>query len=88
MKSRKVTRLNSAHLKVVGLGLALIMMKYHLFKSKNYPDRGITVGERDDGTYFIPAASESVDPEANIFYSIEEIEKVLNDHLELIRPVE
>jgi hypothetical protein len=62
------------------------MIKYHLFKSKKFPDRALTIGERDDGTYFIPAAAENVDPESNVFYSIEEIEQVLNDQLDLIRP--
>ena len=61
-------------------------MKYHLFKSKTHPDQAITIGERSDGTYFIPAAVEHVDPEDNIFYTIEEIELALHDKLELIRP--
>jgi len=61
-------------------------MKYHLFKSKKYPDRGITIGERNDGTYFLPAAAGTVDPDSNIFYSIEEIEQLLDDKLEMIRP--
>ena len=62
------------------------MTQYHLFKSKKYPNRGITIGERDDGTYFIPAASQSVDPADNVFYTIEEVELVLDDQLEMIRP--
>jgi hypothetical protein len=62
------------------------MIKYHLFKSKKLQDHAITIGERDDGTYFIPAAADVIDPESNIFYSIEEIEKVFDDTLELIRP--
>lgn len=62
------------------------MIQYHLFRSKKFHNRGITIGERDDGTYFIPAASNDVDPEANVFYSIEEIERVLDDELEMIRP--
>lgn len=62
------------------------MIKYHLFKSEKISGRAITIGERDDGTYFIPAAAEVIDPEHNIFYSIEDIEKVLGDKLEMIRP--
>ncbi len=60
------------------------MHKFHLFKSKKYPDRAITIGEREDGTYFIPAASESINPEFNSFDSIEQIEIVLEDELTLI----
>lgn len=60
------------------------MFKYHLFLSKKYPERAITIGERDDGTYFIPSASESIDPQYNSFDSIEQIETVLDDTLTLI----
>lgn len=60
------------------------MAKFHLFRSEKYPGRAIKIGERDDGTYYIPEVE--VEPEANIFYSIEEIEKVLDDSLELLRP--
>lgn len=62
------------------------MIKYHLFKSKRFPDSALDVGERDDGTYFLPDAANVVAPEDNIFYSIEEIEQVLDDQLILIRP--
>lgn len=61
-------------------------IKYHLFKSKKYPDRAITVGEREDGTYFIPTAIGHVDPESNSFDSIEQIELTLEDELTLIVP--
>lgn len=60
------------------------MYKYHLFRSKKYPDRAITIGERDDGTYFIPSASETINPEFNSFDSISQIEVVLEDELTLI----
>ena len=62
------------------------MINYHLFKSKNYPDRAITVGEREDGTYFLPSASTKIKPEDNSFDSIEQIELTLGDKLTLIIP--
>jgi len=62
------------------------MIKYHLFKSKKYPSRALTVGERDDGTYFLPSASTQIKPEDNSFDSIEEIELTLEDELTLIIP--
>ena len=61
-------------------------MKYHVFQSKKNPDNAITVGERRDGTYFLPAAIDKVPPEQNRFDSIEQIELVLNDKLTLIIP--
>jgi len=61
-------------------------MKYHLFKSQKHPHRAITIGERDNGTYFIPSAVEALTDEENTFESIEEIEKALKDVLELIIP--
>ncbi len=62
------------------------MIKYHLFKSEKYPERALTVGERDDGTYFLPAASTAIQPEDNSFDSIEQIELTLEDKLTLIIP--
>ncbi len=62
------------------------MIKYHLFKSKKFPDRALTVGERDDGTYFLPSASNTIKPEDNSFDSIEQIELTLEDELTLIIP--
>ena len=62
------------------------MFKYHLFKSKKYPTRAITIGERDDGTYFIPSAAGTVDPDDNKFDTIEQIELTLGDELSLIVP--
>lgn len=65
-----------------------IKIKYHLFRSKKrYVGQAITIGEYEEtGFYFIPAADGLVAPEDNIFTSIEGIEKVLDDELELIRP--
>lgn len=62
------------------------MLKYHLFKSKKHEDRAITIGEREDGTYFIPAAIGHVDDELNSFDTIEQIELSLQDELTLIVP--
>jgi len=55
------------------------MIKYHLFKSEKYPNRAITIGEHDDGAYFV-----SNDPTQTKFDSIEEIELALDDKLSLI----
>jgi len=62
------------------------MFKYHTFISENYPEQSIVVGERDDGTYFIPAALDQIKPEDNVFDSIEQIELTLGDKLTLIIP--
>ena len=62
------------------------MDEYLLFKSKKHPDQAITIGIRDDGTYFIPAAVGVVVQEDNVFSCVEEIEQVLNDKLQLIIP--
>lgn len=62
------------------------MIKYHLFKSKKHPQHALTVGERDDGTYFIPTAMGTIDPESNSFDSIEQLELTLEDELTLILP--
>lgn len=61
-------------------------MKYHLFRSKSDPTKAITIGEYDNGFYFIPAAQKFLTPQENVFASIEEIELVLDDQLEMIRP--
>jgi len=63
-------------------------MKTLTFKSTTHPDQSIEVREYDNGLYYIPAAIGHVPPEENIFNSIEEIEKVLNDTLVLLRPIE
>lgn len=63
-------------------------MKYHLFQSKQQPDQAITIGEYDNGTYFIPAAQGLIPDEENVFISIEDIEKILNDELVMLRPKE
>ena len=57
------------------------MIKYHLFKSKKYPGRAITIGEHEDGAYFIPS-----DPTNTRFDTIEQIEISLEDELSLILP--
>lgn len=61
-------------------------MKYHLFQSEKHSNSAITVGERRDGSYFLPAAIDKVPPEENRFDSIEQIELILNDSLTLIVP--
>lgn len=61
-------------------------MKYHLFRSKSDPTKAITIGEYDDGFYFIPAAQQFLTSQENVFASIEEIELVLGDKLEMILP--
>ena len=62
------------------------MIHYHKFLSENHPNTILTIGEKDDGTYFIPAAAEMVDPKDNVFQTIEQIEQVLEDKLTLIVP--
>lgn len=61
------------------------MNQYHLFKSKKNPGKAITIGEYENGLYFIPAAAEHLSEEENLFDSIEEIEKFLDDELVMIR---
>ncbi len=64
------------------------MVTYHLFRSKENPDKAITIGEYDTGFYFIPAAVGKVPDEENVFSSIEEIELLLNDKLEMIKKLD
>lgn len=55
--------------------------KFHLFRSVNDPSKSITIGEYENGFYYIPAAGDSAE---NIFASIEEIEIAIDDKLEMI----
>lgn len=64
----------------------MTMIEYHLFLSKKHEGRAITIGERDDGTYFIPTAVGVVDDSMNSFDTIEQIELSLQDELTLIVP--
>ena len=63
-------------------------IKYHLFRSMNNHSRSITIGEYENGFYFIPAAEGQIPPEENVFSSVEEIEIILDDKLEMILPKE
>ncbi len=59
-------------------------MKTLLFRSFNYPGQVIEVQEDVNGMYYLPAAVDLVPPELNMFSSIDEVEKMLDDKLELI----
>ena len=64
-------------------------VKFHLFRSQKRPGHSIIVGELlESGFYFLPAAHGKINPRDNIFSSIEEIEIVLDDKLEMIIPEE
>jgi len=63
--------------------------EYLLFRSKKDPKRGITIGKQSNGLYFIANVNEeTLPPEMNLFSSVDEIEKLLDDELELIRPLD
>jgi len=62
------------------------MHQFLMFLSTNYPNKIITIGVRDDNTYFLPAAGKMVPPEDNVFNTIDEIEQLLDDKLTLITP--
>lgn len=53
------------------------------FQSIKDPTKSIVIGELQNGFYSIVAA-EAIPIEENMFSSIEEIEKLLNDQLQLI----
>ena len=54
------------------------------FKSKKRPEFAIEVLEDNNGMYYLPAAVGKVPPEQNTFSAIEDVEKVLDDELELL----
>ena len=56
----------------------------HKFRSKADPALAVDIGEYDNGLYYIVAAVNLVPAEANVFTTISEIEKILDDELELI----
>lgn len=60
--------------------------EYHLYRSTIDTDRVITIGEREDGTFFIGRAEMFLDDAENSFASVEQIELYLDDELEMIRP--
>lgn len=62
--------------------------EYHLYRSSNNSERAITIGEREDGTFFLGRAGGILEDHENKFESIEEIELYLDDELEMLRPKE
>ena len=59
-------------------------MEYFLYRSKNNPDRAVTVAQNDDLTFFLPTGAETLSRQENHFETIEAIEEFLGDELEMI----
>ncbi len=59
-------------------------IEYFLYRSKKYPDRAVTIGQRPDLTFFLPGAY-FMTPDENKFAKIEQIEEYIEDELEMIR---
>ena len=57
--------------------------EYFLYRSKRYNGYTITIGQRDDLTFFIAGAS-FLTPDENMFATIEQIEEYIDDELEML----